>query len=134
MKESNVPQDSSTTYGGHQKLLYAVDEAGRYKGVRSSGWEAEESATCDAIDEIRRLRDDAWERGCQGETSPLEYHMYERRMDLVVLSQITGFFKWRIRRHFDPARFAALPTRILSRYVEALGMDAETLRSLPPAP
>jgi len=134
MKEPNVPQDSSPTYGGHQKLLYAIDEQGQYKGVRSSGWESEASATHNAIDEINRLRIDAWERARQGETAPLEYYMYLRRMDLVVLSQTTGFFKWRIKRHFDSARFAKLPPRVLSRYVEALEIDAEMLRQLPTEP
>jgi hypothetical protein len=51
-------------------------------------------------------------------------------MDLALLSQATGFSRWRIRRHFRPKTYARLSDRTLSRYGEALGIDAATLRAL----
>ncbi len=126
-----MPQDLSPTYGGQRKLFYAVDERGDYGGVHSDGWEVETAATQAAIDAVNRLRDDAWARARHGETSPLEFHMYRRRMDLALLAQTSGVWQWRIRRHFDPRRFARLSPRLLARYAEALGLTLAELQSLP---
>ena len=130
MDESDVPQDGIPTYGGRRKLFYAVDKDGAYVTVRSSGWEAEAIATSSALDVIEGLRRDAWRRAHEGTASPLEYYMHCRRMDLALLSQTTGFSRWRIRRHFRPEVFARLSARVLLRYGEALGIDAQTLRAL----
>jgi hypothetical protein len=134
MKRDDVPQDQSPTYGGHRKLLYATDERGEYAGVQSSGWDAEAQATLMAVDELNTLRDDAWQRARQGKTATLEYHMFQRRMDLVTLSQTTGIARWRVKRHLKPQRFAALPEHILVRYAEALGLSIAALRELPERP
>ena len=130
MTEDEVPQDGIPTYGGHRKLFYAVDRDGDYVAVRSSGWVAEAFATNSALDDIERLRRDAWRRARAGTTSPLEYYMRCRRMDLALLSRTTGFSRWRIRRHFRPELHARLGERVLARYSEALGIDPETLRIL----
>ncbi len=134
MKRDSVPQDQSPTYGGRRKLLYALDERGQYTGVQSSGWEAESQATLMAIDDLNAQRDHAWQRATRGETAPLEYHMFERRMDLLTLAQTTGMARWRVKRHLKPAVFVKLPERILSRYSEALGLPIATLRTLPDKP
>jgi hypothetical protein len=57
--------------------------------------------------------------------------MYERRTDVLLLSQLTGYWQWRIRRHFDPRRFRRLSESQLSRYASALGITTAQLRSLP---
>lgn len=132
MEKKRVPQDHRSTYGGHRKLLYAVDDNGQYVGVRSRGWEVETEATRAAIEELARLRDEAWQRARAGESSPLEVHMYDRRMDVPLLAGACGLSRWRVRRHFKPGRFARLPKRILRRYAEALGMDVDALMQLPP--
>jgi hypothetical protein len=134
MKREAVPQDQSPTYGGGRKLLYAVDERGRYTGVKSSGWEAESQATQMAIDDLNAQRDEAWQRARDGKTAPLEYHMFARRMDLLTLAQTTGMARWRVTRHLQPAVFAKLPERLLSRYSEALGLPIGALRTLPEQP
>ena len=130
MDQDEVPQDGVPTYGGRRKLFYAVDRDGAYVAVSSSGWEAEAIATGSALDEIERERGDAWRRASSGATSPLEYYMRYRRMDLALLAKTTGFSRWRIRRHFRPAVHARLEDRVLARYGEALGLDAATLRIL----
>ena len=130
MDRSEVPQDNSHTYGGHRKLLYATDDRGDYVGVPSTGWEAETIATDSALDLLQQQQQIAWERAQRGETSPLEYYMVYRRMDLALLSQTSGLFRWRIRRHFRPAVYARLPDRLLARYSEALGLDLATLKAL----
>jgi hypothetical protein len=57
--------------------------------------------------------------------------MCAKRMDVPLLSQVTGFWQWRIRRHFRPDIFSRLPEKHLARYADALGMSIEQLRRLP---
>ena len=56
MKVNEVPQDARDFRDGDKvkKLVYAVDKDGKYTGVNSAGWEAENTATrqaWDAVDE-----------------------------------------------------------------------------------
>ena len=132
MNEDEVPQDGIPTYGGRRKLFYAVDRDGAYVTVPSSGWEAEAIATASALEDIERDKRAAWERASSGATSPLEYYMRCRRMDLALLSAASGFSRWRIRRHFRPEVYRRLSDRILARYSEALGIDIGSLKSLTP--
>ncbi len=134
MDKEAVPQDTSASYGGLRKLLYAVDENGRYTEVRSSGWEAESFSTQLAVDELIRQRDVAWARARAGLTSALEYHMYRRRMDFDTLAAVSGIWRWRVRRHFNPDIYARLPDRILGRYAQAMGVSIDSLRHLPDQP
>ena len=57
--------------------------------------------------------------------------MYSQRMDIALLAQSTGLFKWQVRRHMRPGVFRRLNERTLNRYAEALGIDIETLKGLP---
>ena len=86
--------------------------------------------TGDAVAEFRRLAEEARARVLRGEASPLEFHMYDRRMDLPTLAQTTGLWRWRIRRHLRPAVFARLPERLLLRYADALGISLEQLKAV----
>ena len=130
MELDAVPQDNSHTYGGHRKLVYATDACGEYVGVQSTGWEAETIATDSALDLLQQQQTEIWQRAQRGETSALEYYMVYRRMDVALLSQTSGIFQWRIRRHFKPSVYSRLPDRLLQRYSEALGLDVATLRLL----
>ena len=134
MNEDEVPQDRIPSYGGRRKLFYAVDRSGAYVTVPSSGWEAEAVATGAALDEIDRLVADAWRRASAGATSPLEYYMHYRRMDVALLAKTTGLSRWRIRRHFRPAVHARLADRVLARYGAALSIAVATLKILAERP
>lgn len=131
MRAREVPQDSRPEYGGERRALYAVDDAGRYTTVPSAGWRADEIVNQQAVEEYRRLAAEALARARAGATSPLEFHMYDRRMEVESLAQATGLWRWRVRRHLKPAAFARLSQALLARYAEALGVDADTLRRLP---
>jgi len=132
MDIGSVPQDTSPTYGGQRKLLYAVNEQGEYAGVQSQGWEPETQATLTAVAELDRLRNEALQRAASGQTSALEFHMFDRRMELDTLAATTGIWRWRIRRHFNPQRFAKLSPALLTRYADAMGITVEQLRNVPP--
>lgn len=127
MKVEQVPQDTNYTLGGHRKLVYARDADGRMVQVETTGWEVEEIVTDQAIHRLQALAEEARARVAAGHSAPLEYWMYARRMDIELLSQTTGLWQWRIRRHLRPAVFARLSPQILARYAEALGLTVETV-------
>ena len=127
MRERDVPQEGNATLAGHRKAVYAVGDDGRVHLVASRGWEVEEIVTRQAVQDLERHARDARERALAGLTSPLEVHMYRARMDLALLSQTTGLWRWRIRRHFRPRVFARLSPALRRRYADALGLSLEAL-------
>ena len=132
MNQSKVPQHNISTYANNKKAIYAINENGDYTIVASSGWEVEEEATKQALKEFERLAGLAYDKVSAGQVSPLYFHMYNCRMDLQILSQATGLFKWRIKRHFKPGIFAGLSAGMLKRYADALDLEVKTLCTLPP--
>ncbi|MBU2316905.1 MAG: hypothetical protein KJ683_12705 [Actinobacteria bacterium] len=127
MKLEDVPQDHSSTYGGHRKLVYATDEQGCYCETRSDGWEAEAFSTQLAVSELEEQEGLALAEWKAGQASPLKCLMYRYRLDEAALAQITGLWQWRIRRHFRPADYRRLAVGILRRYADAFGLDVTDL-------
>jgi len=126
-----VPQEGNRTMGGHRRVMYAKDNDGQMVIVPSRGGEVDETVTLQALDRIRDMTEEARARVQAGKTSPLEYWMYAQRLDLPQLSQVTGLWQWRIRRHFRPKIFASLSEKILGQYAWAMGITVEQLRRLP---
>ncbi len=126
-----VPQEGNRTLGGHRKALYARDADGRMVIVASRGGEIDETVTVQAIERMNHLAEEAMARAHVGATAPLEYWMRAQRMDVALLSQVTGIWQWRIRRHFRPTIFACLSPLLLGRYAEAMGLSVEQLNKLP---
>ena len=131
MDINNVPQEGNRTLGNHRKALYAKDSDGKIVLVPSRGSEVDETVTLQAVNRMNALAEDAKARVLAATTSALEYWMYARRMDVALLSQTSGIWQWRIRRHFDPQRFRNLPPRLLAQYAVALGISPTQLQSLP---
>lgn len=127
----NVPQEGNKTLAGHKKAVYARDAGGHIVAVASKGWEVEEIVTSQALEQLQALTEAARQNVLNGLSSPLEYWMNARRMDLQLLAQATGIWRWRIRRHFRPEIFARLSHRVLARYAEALGLTITELQHLP---
>ena len=130
MREDNVPQDNSPTYDGHKKLLYATDKEGHYTGVQSSGWEVESFATSMAIEDLQELAAQAKAAVKAGTLSPLAYHMYQQRLDLPNLAQVSGFFQWQVKRHMKPEIFNRLSQRKLAKYCDVLALTPQQLTSV----
>lgn len=131
MDVNEVPQEGNRTMGGYRRAMYARDQDGRIVIVPSLGGEVDETVTLQALERIREMTEEARARVQAGISSPLEYWMYAQRLDLPQLSQVTGFWQWRIRRHFKPQRFAKLSHAILQRYADVMGITVEQLRTLP---
>ncbi|MDD9174704.1 hypothetical protein ERW49_01420 [Aliivibrio finisterrensis] len=131
MEAKKVPQDNISTYANNAKAVYATDENGDYSVVASTGWEVEEEVTKQALNEFERQAQVAYNLVRTGEKSPLYYHMFAQRMDLMVLAQSVGWFQWRVKRHFSPKIFAKLSPVKLSAYSDALGISVKQLTKLP---
>ena len=131
MDIKNVPQDNSSTYSNNKKAIYAADEDGSVKVVGSTGWEAEEIVTKQALQDLLQNAKDAYEEVKNGDKSTLYFHMYDVRMDLQVLAESTGFFKWTIKKDFSPSKFAKINQKRLDTYAEAMGKTSQELLKLP---
>jgi hypothetical protein len=131
MDVNEVPQEGNRTMGGYRRAMYARDQDGRIVIVPSLGGEVDETVTLQALERIREMTEEARARVQAGVSSPLEYWMYAQRLDLPQLSQVTGYWQWRIRRHFQPQRFAKLSTGILQRYADVMGITVDQLKQLP---
>jgi len=125
MDAADVPQESSAIYGGVRKAVYARTHDGRLGLVQSRGWETEETVIRQAVEAFEELAAAALERARAGQGSPLEVHMYRARMDIGLLAQATGLWRWRVRRHMRPA--ARLSTALRTRYAQALGIEPSQL-------
>lgn len=130
MRERDVPQEGNATLAGHRKAVYAVGEDGKLRIVASRGWQVEEIVTRQALAELEARAGDARQRALAGLASPLEYHMYRARMDLPMLAEAAGLWRWRVRRHLKAQVFARLPLALKRRYAEALGIAPQALERL----
>ncbi len=127
MRENEVPQEKNKTLDGNRKAVYAVGADGNYKTVASDGWNAEEIVTSQAVEEFERLANESLQRAKLGKASMLEYHMYNNRMDISLLSQTTGFFQWTIKRDFDIKRFSKISPKRAEAYAFVMGIEVEEL-------
>ena len=131
MKETEVPQENNKTLAGNKKAVYATANDGQYNTIASDGWEVEEIVTSQAVEEFERLANDALVKAQNKETSSLEYHMFNNRMDLALLSQSTGFFQWTIKRDFRVEKFATMSEKRAFTYAEVMGISIDELRNIP---
>ncbi|MDP2875381.1 MAG: hypothetical protein Q8O00_04295 [Holophaga sp.] len=132
MDDAEVPQEDNVIFKGLRKAVYARGVDGKVRPVPSTGWQVEEIVTRQALDLLATQAEEARQRALRGEASPLEFHMCCARMDLALLSQCTGIWQWRVRRHFRPEVFAKLSDQVLGRYSEATGVPVEKLRNVEP--
>lgn len=130
MDINSVPQDDSSTYANNKKAIYAKSENGEIKVVGSTGWNVEETVTKQALEDLEHSAYEAYCEVKKSIKSPLYYYMYKERMDLQLLAETTGFFKWTISRDFKPEIFNKMSNKRLSVYADALGKTIEELQVL----
>lgn len=122
MEIEQIPQDDSKIFRGQKKVIYATRN-GSYETGTTTGWEDEEFATTQAVDELQQQAEQALQAVRTGEKSALYYLMYKYRFDEASLAQATGFWQWQIRRHFRPDIFAKLSEKKLKKYAEVFGLS-----------
>ena len=130
MDINSVPQEDSSTYAKNKKAIYAQDDDGSVKIVGSTGWNVEETATKQALEDLEDSAKEAYCEVKRGEKSNLYYYMFALRMDLDLLAQVSGFFKWTIKRDFKPSIFAKMKEERLEIYADVMGKTKEELKIL----
>lgn len=127
MDIKDIPQDNSKIFRGQKKIIYATRN-GNYESGTTSGWDDEEFATQQAVEELNQQTEQALQAVKNGEKSPLYYLMYKYRFDEQSLAQATGFWQWQIRRHCKPEVWAKLSEKKLEKYVEVFGISVFELK------
>ena len=131
MEKENVPQhDSNLSKKNLKELVYATDENGNYTTALSTGWEPKAIALSNAIDDIKERAEEARLKVQIGEISPICYYMELNKMDLTILAGYVGMWKWRVKRHFNPAIFAKLNDKILQKYADAFEISIAELKNI----
>lgn len=130
MKKKDIPQDPSKLQNISKEVCYAVDESGRYVSELSTGWEIKSSALNIAWEDIENRVKEAMKKVERGEVSPVLYFMELKLMDLSIISDYTGFWKWTIKRHMKPKVFSRLSDKKLKKYADAFEVSVEELKTM----
>lgn len=129
MKKQDVPQDESDlANAGFRELCYATDEQGNYVTENSTGWAPKTAALSNAIERIRQRVEEVRGLVKAGQASPVQYYMELNRMDVAVLADYVGVWKWRVKQHFKPARFRRLKEPLLRKYAAAFNINVQQLQ------
>ena len=130
MKKENVPQDMSSLGKITKEVQYATDSTGKYVKELSSGWDVKINALDIAWKDIEKRRMQARQQVVDGHASPVLFFMEYRLMDVGILSDYTGFWKWQIRRHLKPDVFKKLSEKKLKKYADAFNVTVEDLKTM----
>lgn len=117
-----IPKERNATLDGMEKVMYAKNEQGEFERF-NYGSSVEEFATQVAVEEYETLKQECLARIKQGISSPIEYFMYENRMDLPTLASAVGMFQWRVKRHLKMSVFQTMSDALLLRYADAFSLD-----------
>jgi len=130
MKKDEIPQDLSSLGKITKELCYATDDSGRYITELSKGWDVKIKALDVAWEEIKRRIESAKEQVLKNNASPILFFMEYRLMDINILADYTGFWKWQIKRHLKPNVFNTLSDKKLTKYAMAFNIKVEDLKSM----
>ena len=130
MKKEDVPQDLSSLGRITKEVCYATDNSGKYVTELSKGWDVKITALDAAWEDIESRVSYAREKVLNKEASPLLYFMEKGLMDVAILADYTGFWKWQIKRHLKPGVFNKLSDKKLQRYAEVFSVSVEDFTNM----
>jgi hypothetical protein len=130
MKKENVPQDLGALGKITKEVVYATDSSGKYVTELSDGWKVKTDALDVAWKDVEERVAAAKQKVLRGDASPLLFFMEYRLMDLGILADYTGYWKWQIKRHLRPAVFKKLSEKKLQKYAEAFNVSTGDLKSM----
>ncbi len=130
MKKEEVPQDPSSLGRITREVCYVTDNSGKYVTELSKGWDVKITALDAAWQEVEGRIIAAREKVERGEASPLLFFMEKGLMNIGIVAGYTGFWKWQVKRHLQPAVFKKLSTKKLQRYAEVFGVCVEDLKNM----
>jgi hypothetical protein len=126
MLEKDVPQDVGMA-AGLKEVCYAVDEQGRYVLVPSAGWEPKNITNSQAWEVIQAELEAVRRQVVAGDSSPIAYFMTKNLMDVGLLAQYVGLWRWRVKRHLKTSVFKKLSPATLARYAAVFAIPVEEL-------
>ena len=127
MKKKDIPQDETHLTKFTKEVLYAKNEKGEYEKILSQGWDVKNDALDNEWNFLNEQTETTKKAVLDGKTSPIEYFMKLRIMDLEILSAYTGIWKFFIKRHFKPNIFKKLNKTTLQKYSKAFDITIEEL-------
>ena len=130
MKKEEVPQDLGALGKITKEVCYVTDSSGKYVTELSKGWDVKSSALNVAWDDIKERVAAARQQVLNNEASPILFFMEYRLMDLNLLAEYTGYWKWQIKRHLKADVFRMLSEKKLKKYAEAFNVTVEDLKSM----
>src|SRR5665647_2644060 len=130
MKKEDVPQDLSSLGKITKEVCYATDNSGKYVTELSKGWDIKITALDAAWQDIEGRIAAAREKVLNKEASPLLFFMERGLMDIGILADYTGFWKWQIKRHLKLDVFKNLSDKKLQRYAEVFNMSVEDFKNM----
>lgn len=129
MNKNEIPQDESALKGWTREVFYAKNNEGKYEQGLSTGWSVKKAALDSAWEEVNKNIEEAHQKVKNNTASPIFYYMELRLMDVSVLSQYVGFWKWRVKRHFKPTVFKKLSNKVLQKYADVFEIEIEQLKN-----
>lgn len=129
MKNTDVPQDHTSLEKFTKEVLYVTDENGKYTTQLSSGWKVKADALGISWQTALEKINTSKQKVLTGEASPILFFMELNLMELSILSDYTGFWKFNIKRHLKPSVFAKLSTKKLQIYADVFGVTIEQLKN-----
>jgi hypothetical protein len=130
MKKEDVPQDLSSLGKITKEVCYATDNSGKYVTELSKGWDVKITALDTTWKEIEDRIAAARLKVLNNEASPLLFFMEKELMDIGVLAEYTGFWKWQIKRHLKPEVFKKLPANKLKKYATVFNVDVDAFKNM----
>ncbi len=130
MKQEDVPQDLSALGKITKEVCYATDSSGKYVTQLSKGWDVKITALDAAWGEVENRIELARQKVLNNEASPLLFFMERGLMDLTILADYTGFWKWQVKKHLKPDVFKKLSEKKLQKYAEVFSVSVDDLKTM----
>ena len=125
-----MPQDLGALGKITKEICYATDSSGKYVTELSNGWDVKTEALNVAWKDVEERIAKARQQVLNGEASPLLFFMEYRLMDIGILSDYTGYWKWQIKRHLKPEMFNRLSEKRLQKYADAFNVKVDELKTM----
>ncbi|HEV8080516.1 MAG TPA: hypothetical protein VGP43_07385 [Chitinophagaceae bacterium] len=130
MKKEEVPQDLSSLGKITKEVCYATDASGKYITELSKGWDVKITALDAAWQDIESRITTAQQQVLNKKASPLLFFMEKELMDISILANYTGIWKWQIKRHLKPDVFKNLSDKKLQRYAKVFNVSVDDLKNM----
>ncbi len=125
MKVKEVPQDHSDKFKKDFNVIeFAVDDDGKYKAVKSSGFEPKNVALEQAWEFEEEKMDKARQQYRNKKKSFIYYHMKKNMMNLSILAGYTGYSRFKVWRHCKYKNGENLTIEELENYRYAFGYQS----------